>query len=90
MRKKEKKICTNYCSNHSDLQYSEDISKFMAIFFKRIVKKRGQKLILGDNFVNKISDDFYILQHFLIGPLKIAKKCEKPPKLRFFTIFGYF
>ena len=48
-------------SRHSDLQYSEDISKFMANFFKQIVEKRDQKLILGDNFINKISDDFYVL-----------------------------
>ena len=53
---------TIFLFSHSDLLYSEDISKFMANFFKRIVKKRGQKLILGDNFINKNSDDFYVLQ----------------------------
>ena len=47
---------------HSVLQYSEDIHGFLANFFKRIVKKGGQKLILGDNFINKNSDDFYVLQ----------------------------
>ena len=47
---------------HSDLQYSEDISKFRANFLKQIVKKMGQKLILEGNFLNKISDDFYVLQ----------------------------
>ena len=49
-------------SNHSVLQYSEDIGPFLANFLKRIVKKRGQKIILEDNIVNKISDDFYVLQ----------------------------
>ena len=33
-----------------------------ADFWKRIVKKRSQKLILGHNFINKNSDDFYVLQ----------------------------
>ena len=40
-------------SSYSDLQYSEDISKFVANFLKQIVKKGGQKLILGNNFINK-------------------------------------
>ena len=47
---------------HSDLQYSDDISKFMAHFFKQIVKKMGQKLILGHNVTNEISDDCYVVQ----------------------------
>ena len=47
--------------NHSDLQYSEDIAEFLANFLTRIVKKTGQKLILGFNFINKNSDDFYVL-----------------------------
>ena len=34
-------------SNHSDLQYSADIAEFLANFLRRIVKKMGQKLILG-------------------------------------------
>ena len=46
---------------HSDLQYSEDIAEFLANFLRRIVKKTGQKLILGFNFINKNSDDFYVL-----------------------------
>ena len=46
---------------HSDLQYSEDISEFLANFLRQIVKKTGQKLILGFNFINKNSDDFYVL-----------------------------
>ena len=54
--------CKIYESNHSDLQYSADIAKFLANFLRRIVKKMGQKLILEYNFKNKNSDDFYVLQ----------------------------
>ena len=43
-------------------QYIEDIYDFLANFSKEIVKKGGQKLILGDNFINKNNDDFYVLQ----------------------------
>ena len=35
---------------HSDLQDSADIAKFLANFLRRIVKKRDQKLILENNF----------------------------------------
>ena len=49
-------------SSHSDLQDSADIAKFLANFLRRIVKKRDQKLILENNFINKNSDDFYVLQ----------------------------
>ena len=48
-------------SIHSVLQYSEDIYDFLANFFKRIVKKGGQQLILGDK-IHKNNDDFYVLQ----------------------------
>ena len=48
-----------FCLVSRNPQYSEDISKFMANFFKRIVKKRDQKLILGHNFINKIIENFY-------------------------------
>ena len=48
--------------NHSDLQYSADIAEFLANFLRRIVKKMGQKLILGHNFISIMSDDFYVLQ----------------------------
>ena len=44
--------------NHSVLQYSEDIFKFRASFWKRIVKKGDQKMILEYNFKNKNIDDF--------------------------------
>ena len=47
---------------HSDLQDSADIAEFLANFLRRIVKKRDQKLILENNFINKNSDDFYVLQ----------------------------
>ena len=53
--------CFGMWFNHSDLQYSEDIAEFLANFLRRIVKKTGQKLILGFNFINKNSDDFYVL-----------------------------
>ena len=43
-------------------EYSDDVSEFMANFFERIVKKRGQKLTLWKNFINKNIDDFYVLQ----------------------------
>ena len=43
---------------HSDLQYSAAIAEFLSNFFKRNVKKIGQILILGGNFISKISDDF--------------------------------
>ena len=33
----------------------------MANIFKQIVKKSGQRLFLGHNFINKIIDDFYVL-----------------------------
>ena len=49
-------------SNHSNLQYSADIAEFLANFLRRIVKKMGQRLILGSNFINNNSDDFYVLQ----------------------------
>ena len=47
----------------SDLHYSADIAEFLANFLRRIVKKIGQKLILGHYFISNISDDFYVL-HF--------------------------
>ena len=47
---------------HSDLQDSADIAEFLANFLRQIVKRMGQKLILGSNFINNISDDFYVLQ----------------------------
>ena len=40
-------------------------SNLELIFFKQIVKKRAQKLILGDNFINKNSDDFLCTTTFL-------------------------
>ena len=55
------KFLSVYRYYHSDLQYSEDIAKFLANFLRRIVKKTAQKLILGFNFINKNSDDFYVL-----------------------------
>ena len=48
-------------SNQSSKVISSSVWKFIANFFKRIVTKRGQKLILGDNFINKNSDDVYVL-----------------------------
>ena len=51
-----------YVYFHSDLQDSADIAEFLANFLRRIVKKRDQKLILENNFINKNSDDFYVLQ----------------------------
>ena len=49
--------------NHSDLQDSADIAKFLANFLTQIVKKRDQKLILENSFINKNGDDFCVLQH---------------------------
>ena len=43
-------------------EYSEDVCDFMTNFFEQIVKKRDQKLIVWYNFINKNSDDFYVLQ----------------------------
>ena len=51
-----------YYVSHSDLQYSADITEFLANFLRRIVKKMGQKMILEYNFKNKNCDDFYVLQ----------------------------
>ena len=39
-----------------------DIAEFLANFLKQIVKKMDQKLIFEGNIINKISEDFYILQ----------------------------
>ena len=44
------------------LMISGSVCEFISNFFTRIVKKRDQKLILGDNFIDKNSDDFYVLQ----------------------------
>ena len=63
-------------SSYSDLQYSEDISKFVANFLKQIVKKRGQKLILGENILDKIMSYNFAFITFLIGSSKIAKNCD--------------
>ena len=49
-------------SNQSSKVISGSVWKFIANYFKRIVTKRGQKLILEYNFKNKNSDDFYALQ----------------------------
>ena len=54
-KKGKKNIYKKY---HSDLQYSADIAKFLANFLKWIVKKRGQKLILGDIFIKRLMTIF--------------------------------
>ena len=46
-----------YCSHFQNAKCAE----FLANFFKQIVKKMDQKLILGGNFISKISEDFYAL-----------------------------
>ena len=49
-------------SDQSSKGISGSVSEFIANFFVRIVEKGDQKLILGYNFINKNSDDFYVLQ----------------------------
>ena len=41
---------------------SGSVAEFISHFMTRNLKKRGQKLILGNNFINKNSDDFYVVQ----------------------------
>ena len=48
--------------NQSRKGISGSVCEFISNFLRQIVKKRGQKLILGDNFIDKNSDDFYVLQ----------------------------
>ena len=72
---------------------SADIAEFLANFLRRIVKKMGQKLILGHNFINNISDDFYVLQLCFFNILLLDhQKLQKTSILVefFFAIFGYF
>ena len=51
--------------NQSSKGISGSVCEFISNFLRRILKKRGQKLSLGDNFINKNSDDFYVLQHMI-------------------------
>ena len=65
-------------SDQSSKGISGSVSEFIANFFKRIVEKGDQKLILGYSFINKTSDDFYLLQHwflkiFLLHYQKVSK-----------------
>ena len=48
--------------NQSSKGISGSVCEFISNFLTRIVKNMGHKLILGDNFINKNSDDFYVLQ----------------------------
>ena len=41
---------------------SGSVAEFISHFLTRNLKKWGQKLISGNNFINKNSDDFYVLQ----------------------------
>ena len=41
---------------------SGSVCEIISAFLTRNLKKWGQKLILGNNFINKNSDDFYVLQ----------------------------
>ena len=41
---------------------SGSVAEIISHFLTRNLKKWGQKLILGNNFINKNSDDFYVLQ----------------------------
>ena len=41
---------------------SGSVAEIISHFLTQNLKKWGQKLILGNNFINKNSDDFYILQ----------------------------
>ena len=50
-------------SDQSSKGISGSVSEFIANFFKRIVEKGDQKWILGYSFINKTSDDLYLLQH---------------------------
>ena len=74
--------------------YSEDIYTFLANFIKRIVKKGGQKLISGNNFINKNNDDFYVLQHcfydIFYWTIKNSQKLRKTAKMVVFRNFWLF
>ena len=48
--------------NQSIKMISGSVCEFISHFSTRNLKKWGQKLILGNNFINKNSDDFYVLQ----------------------------
>ena len=50
------------CINQSSKGISGSVCSFISNFLTQIVKKSSQKLILGDNFISKNSDDFYVLQ----------------------------
>ena len=41
---------------------SGSVAEIISHFLTQNLKKWGQKLILGNNFINKNSDDFYVLQ----------------------------
>ena len=41
---------------------SGSVAEFISHLLTRNLKKWGQKLISGNNFINKNSDDFYVLQ----------------------------
>ena len=55
-------ILVNLSFNQSSKGISGSVCEFISNFLTRIVKKSSQKLILGDNFINKNMDDFYVLQ----------------------------
>ena len=66
----------------------KDIFKFRASFWKQFVLKRNQKLILVDNFINKNSDDLYVLQlcflRFFDRTIKNSQKLQKTAKMEVF------
>ena len=71
---------------------SDSVCKSISNFLRRIVKKSGQKLILGDNFINKNKNDFYVLQlwffwDFWIGLSEIAKNSQNGGFSQFLAIF---
>ena len=47
--------------NQSIKKISGSVCEFISHFLTRNLKKWGQKLILGNDFINKNSDDFYVL-----------------------------
>ena len=68
-----------------------DIAEFLANFLRRIVKKTGQKLILGFNFINKNSEDFYVLQLCFFGIFGFdSKRMSKIAKNLHFGGFSHF
>ena len=75
-------------SDQSSKGISGSVSEFIANFFVRIVEKGDQKLILGYNFINKNSDDFYVLQLCFFDIFGLDhQKLQKTTKMEVFHNF---